>query len=254
MWARSSFLRRRKEAVEGERARDVVHDREHVRAEVLLQLRVLVQVVQHDLGDGVALQDDDQALAGTARGLVADVGDSTDTAVLHQLGDLDRQVVRVDLVRQFGDDQADTALDLLDADDGAHRDRAAAGAVGVLDALDAEDLRAGREVRPLDPLDQLLEELLARSLRVGEVPESAVGDLTEVVRRDVRRHADRDADRAVDQQVREPARENGRLLGATVVVVLEVDGLLVDVPDHLERERGHLRLGVPRRRGAVVAG
>ena len=36
-----------------------------------------------------------------------------------QLGDLERQVVGVDLVRQLGDDQAGAALDLLDVDDRA---------------------------------------------------------------------------------------------------------------------------------------
>ena len=142
----------RDEAVERQRARHAVDDREHVRAEVLLQLRVLVEVVQHDLGDGVALEHDHEALAGAAGGLVADVGDAGDLAVLDEVGDLDREVVGVDLVRQLGDDEAGAALDLFDVDDGAHRDRAAAGAVGVLDALDAEDLRAGREVGALDAL------------------------------------------------------------------------------------------------------
>ena len=69
---------RRDEAVERERARHAVDDREHVRAEVLLQLGVLVEVVQHDLRDGVALEHDDEALAGAAGGLVADVGDAGD--------------------------------------------------------------------------------------------------------------------------------------------------------------------------------
>ena len=71
---------------------------------------------------------------------------------LHEVGDLDREVVGVHLVRQLGDDEAGAALELLDVDDRAHRDRSAAGAVGVLDALDAEDLRAGREVGALDAL------------------------------------------------------------------------------------------------------
>ena len=57
----------RDEAVERQRARHAVDDREHVRAEVLLQLGVLVQVVQHDLGDGIPLQHDHEALAGAVR-------------------------------------------------------------------------------------------------------------------------------------------------------------------------------------------
>ena len=83
---------------------------------------------------------------------------------------------------------------------------------------------------------------------------AASDDLAQVVRRDVGRHADRDADRAVDQQVREPRRQHRRLLRAAVVVVLQIDGVLVDVAHHLHGERSHLGLGVPVGGGAVVAG
>ena len=93
-------------------------------------------------------------------------------------------------------------------------------------------------------------------LAVGvlQVPLDAVGHLAQVVRRDVGGHADGDARGAVDQQVREPRRQDGRFLVLAVVVVLEVDGVLVDVPDHFHGQRRHLGLGVPRGGGAVVAG
>ncbi|CAH0306650.1 hypothetical protein SRABI128_04361 [Microbacterium sp. Bi128] len=242
------------EGIEAERARHAVDDREHVGGEVVLQLGVLVEVVQHHLGHGVALEHDHQSLAGAARGLVAEVGDAGDLAVLDEFGDLDGQVVRVGLVRQLGDHQARAALEFLDVDHGAHRDGAAARAVGVLDALVAQDRGAGREVRSLDALDQLFEQLFAAGGRVGQVPLHTVGDLTEVVRRDVGGHADGDARGTVHQQVREPGRQDGRLLVLAVVVVLEVDGFLVDVPDHLHGQRRHLGFGVPRGGRAVVAG
>ena len=127
--------------VQAQRPRHAVDQGEHVRAEGVLQLGVLVEVVQHDLGHRVALEHDDQPLAGPGAALVLDVGDAGDPAVLDQLGDLHGQVVRVHLVRQLGDDQAGAApVVLLDLDDGAHGDRAAAGAVGVLDAAAADDL------------------------------------------------------------------------------------------------------------------
>ena len=214
---------------------------------------MLVQVVQDDLGDRVALEHDDQALARTTRGLVTDVRDALDLAVLDQVRDAQRQVVGVDLVGELGDDEADPVLDLLDVDDRAHGDGSTTRAVRLLDALVAEDRRAGREVRALDLGQQDLEELLLGGLRVLEVPLHAVRDLTEVVRGDVRRHADRDTGRAVDQQVREPRGQDDGFLGTAVVVVLEVDGLLVDVPDHLRGQRRHAALGVSRGRGRVVA-
>ncbi len=242
------------ERVDRERARDGVDERDHVRAEGVLELRVLVEVVEHDLGDGVALEHDDKTLAGAARRLVAQVGDPLDLAVLDEVTDLGGEVVRVDLVGQLGDDQADAALDLLDVDDRTHRDRAAARAVGVFDALATEDGRAGREVRTLDDAQERLEKLLTGHVGVGEVPTDTLGHLAEVVRRDVRRHAHGDAGGPVDEEVREARRQDRRLLRTAVVVVLEVDGVLVDLADHLHRERRHAALGVPRRRGRVVSG
>ena len=174
-------------------------------------------------------------------------------ALLDELGDLLREGVGVDLVGQLGDDEALPVVDLLDLHDRPHDDRAAPGAVGVLDAAAAQDQRAGREVRALDALHQRLEQLLAWRLRVLEVPLGAGGDLTQVVRRDVGGHADRDAGGAVDQQVGEAARQDRGLLRLAVVVVAEVDRVLVDVTHHLQRQRRHPALGVPRRGGRVVA-
>ena len=215
---------------------------------------MLVQVVQHDLGDGVALEHYHQALAGAAGGLVAQVGDAGDLAVLDQLGDLHREVVRVGLVRQLGDHQAGAALEFLDGDHGAHGDGAAAGAVGVGDALGAQDHGAGGEVRALDAQHQFLEQFLAAGIRVLQVPLHAGGDLAQVVRRDVGGHAHGDAGGAVDQEVRETRRQDGGFLVLAVVVVLEVDGVLVDVADHLHGQLRHLGFRVTRGGRAVVAG
>ena len=241
------------EAVERKRARNAVDDREHVRAEGVLQLRVLVEVVEHDLGDGVALEHDLEALTRAARRLVANVRDARDLAVLDEVNDLDRQIVGVHLVRQLGDDQAHPSLDLLDVHHGAHRDEAAARAVRVFDALAAKDGRAGGEVRALDALHERLEQLLLRRLGVVEVPLHASGHLPQVVRGNVRGHTHGDTGRTVNQQVGETRRKDDGFLLATVVVGLKVHGVFVDVPHQLHGERGHLALGVPRGGGAVVA-
>ena len=128
---------------DGQGAGHAVDEREHVGGEVLLQAGALVEVVEDDLGDGVTLEDDDEALAGTTGGFVADVGDAADCSVAHELGDLVGEVVGVDLVGQLGDDEALAALDFLNVHDGALGDGAAAGAVGVFDALAAQDGGAG---------------------------------------------------------------------------------------------------------------
>ena len=242
------------EAVDGQGAGHTVDEREHVGGEVLLQAGALVEVVEDDLGDGVALEDDDEALAGSAGGFVADVGDAADRAVAHELGDLVGEVVGVDLVGQFGDDEALAALDFLNIDDGALRDGAASGAVGVFDALAAQDGGAGGEVGSGDEREECFEELLARGLGVFEGPFDAAREFTQVVRRDARRHADGDAFGAVGEQVREAGGQDGGFLVAAVVVVLEVDAFLVDVADHLHGQGSHLALGVTGGCGAEVAG
>ena len=55
-----------------------------------LHRRVLVELVEHDLGDGVALELDHQAHAALV-GLVAQVGDLGDPLLVDELGDLSDQ-------------------------------------------------------------------------------------------------------------------------------------------------------------------
>ena len=141
----------------------------------------------------------------------------------------------------------------LPADD----DPAAAGGVEVADRVDpllltrdgvalllvAEDGAPGREVGPGDDPAQVVD----AHLRVVDQRVDGLADLVEVMRRDVGRHADGDARRAVDQEIRQLRGEDGRLTEASVVVVDEVDGLLLDVGQHLVGDGGHPRLGVAHR-------
>jgi hypothetical protein len=154
------------ELVEAQGAGNAVDEREHVRAERVLQLGVLVEVVEDDLGDGVPLEDDDDPQPGLVGGVVAQVRDPLHPPGVDQVRDLRGEVVRVDLVGQLIDDEAGTALDLLDVHHRAHDDLAAPGAVGVLDAAGAHDEPAGREVRSLDPQKELAEQLVVLGPRV----------------------------------------------------------------------------------------
>ena len=116
-----------------------------------------------------------------------------------------------------------------------------------------DDQAAGGEVRALDPFEQGLEQLLVGGLGVVQAPLGAGRHLAQVVRRDLGRHADRDPLGTVDQQVGEPGREDHGLAGAPVVVGPEVDGVLVDVPEHLHGQRREPALGVPVGGRRVVA-
>ena len=70
---------------QAEFARLAVDDGQHDDAEADLQLRVLVEVVEHDFGLLAALQLEDDAHA-VAVALVADVGDALDLLVVDQRG------------------------------------------------------------------------------------------------------------------------------------------------------------------------
>ena len=214
-----------------------------------LQRREAVELVQHHVGHGVALQLDDDAHA-LAVGLVANVGDAFDLLLAHQLGDLLDHRRLVHLIGDLGDDERLALLaDGLGRDAAAHEDRAAALVIGGADAGAAEDEAAGREVGPGDDLDQLVD----GDGRIVEIGDAGVDHLAEIVRRDVGRHADGDAAGAVDQQIGKLRRQHDRLALAAVIVRLEIDRVLLEV---VEQRHGRARepdLGVAlgRRRIAV---
>ena len=84
-------------------SRPAAVQRQHVDAEAGLQRRVAVELVEHDVGHGVALDLDDDAHA-VAVGFVAEIGDAFDALVAHQLGDLLDHPRLVHLIGHFGDD------------------------------------------------------------------------------------------------------------------------------------------------------
>jgi hypothetical protein len=69
--------------------------------------------------------------------------------------------------------------------------------------------------------------------------------------RDVRRHSDGDAAGAVDQQIRETGRKDLRLLPASIVIGLEIDGIFVDVAEQEIRDLCEPRFGVSHRRRRI---
>ena len=134
-----------------QRPRHAVDERDHVDAERRLQRGVLVELVEDDLGDLVALERDDDPHAAALGGVVLEVGDPADLLLADELGDLHDEAVLAALlhgVRQLGDDERlAPAPDVLRVRLAAYAHAAAAGLVGVEDPLSAEDDAAGREVR-----------------------------------------------------------------------------------------------------------
>ena len=107
---------------------------------------------------------------------------------------------------------------------------------------------AGGEVRALH---------VAHQIAAGERGIVDQGDrgrdgLAQVVRRDVGGHAHGDARAAVDQQVGEAGGQDRGLFPALVVVGRPVDGLRVDVAQHLGGDAGQAALRVAHGRGRVA--
>ncbi len=102
--------------------RPAADNRQHDDAEVLLQLRVLVQVVEDDVRDLAALQFDDDAHP-IAVGFVANVRDPLDHLVADQIGDALLQPRLVHLIRDLVDDDLlaiAASLERFDLHLGAH--------------------------------------------------------------------------------------------------------------------------------------
>ena len=93
---------------------------------------------------------------------------------------------------------------------------------------------------PLDVLHQAGQV----DVRVLDIGHTAVNDLTQVVGRDVGSHTNGNALTAVDQQVRETAGQNAGLLLGLIKVGVPVDGILVDIGQHLHGHAAHAGLGV----------
>ena len=225
-----------------------VDQRDHVHAEGVLQLGLLVQIVEHDLGDFAALELEHHAHARFV-GFVADIGNTVELLVAHQFGDALEQRLLVDLVGQLIDDDGRAAVaDFFEVRLSAHHHTATAGAIAIAHTGHAIDDAGGREVRRRDDLDQLID----RALGCLQHMQRAIDHFGDVVRRDVGRHADCDAGRAVDQQVGDAGRQHRRLFFLAVIVGYEIDSFLVDVGQQFLRNLVEAALGVTHCRRVVA--
>jgi len=116
----------------------------------------------------------------------------------------------------------------------------------------AVDDSAGGEVGTRDDVHQLVDgDLFATSPATRHVSHG-VAHLSQIVRRDIRGHADSDAHGAIHQQVGQRGGQYGRLLEASVEVIQEVDGVLVDVMQHERGDLGETCFGIAHGCGAIA--
>ena len=229
-----------------------VIQRQHDDTNGVLQLGVTVQLVQHDLGVGILFDLDDDLHAGTAGRFIVQVADALDTLILHEVRDGFDQAGLVDHVRDLVDEDLVAAVFLFD-DFGtaSQRDFSAASGVSGTDARAAHDDAAGGEIGPFDVLHQARQV----DLRVIDEGDHTVDDLAQVMGRNIGSHANRDALTAVDQQVRKAAGQDVGFLFSLIKVGVPIDGILVNIRQHLAGHFGHAGLSITvSSRGVAVHG
>ena len=221
---------------------------EQIDAEGFLQRRVLIELVEDDVGYGIALELDDDAHSVAVR-LIAEIGDSFNFLFLHQTGNLLDDAIFVDHERDFTDNDLllAGAFDRLSKSLAAHLDDAFTLMVCLGDRLLAVNETAGREIRPRDILHQLLD----RKVRIFHQGDQSIDHFPQIVRRDIGRHSDRDTRGTIDQQIWHARRQNRRFFEGVVVVRSEIDGLFLDIRQQLFGETGHADFGVAHRRGRI---
>ena len=175
-----------------------VNQGHHVDAKGVLQLRLLVQVVEHHLGHFATLELNHHPHARLV-GLVLNVANALNLFLVHQLGNALEQALFVHLVGDFVDDDrlALAFVNVFKVALGAHHHTAAASAVAVFDAGNAVNQAACWKVGRWNNLHQLIN----AGFGLAQQVQASVYHLVEVVRRNVGGHAHRNTARAVDQQV-----------------------------------------------------
>ena len=219
---------------------------EHVEVarERILQRGRAIELGHELVGVDTALKVDGDAQAREV-GLIADVSDFLDLALLGELDDALDDDIGLGGVGDLVD--LDDALFGNPAPAGANLEAAQAGLDDLLHLLAAVDnLAAGREVGHGHIFEQV-------AVGILEVVHRGSADLIEVETADVRSHGDADALVGRDKDVGERGGQQARLLHGTVVAVDEIDGVLVDVLEDLGTDGGELGFGITRSGVAQVA-
>ena len=171
-----------------------IHHRQENHAEAFLHLRMLVELVQHNLLFRAPLELHHHPHAVAAR-FITNIGNVIHDLVIHQLGNTLHQLRLVYLEGNFSNDDGFAPLDhVLYSGFSAHHEAPPSMRVGSLDSTAAVDVGAGRKIRPFHKLEQV-RELRRRIIDQGD---GGIHDLRQVVRRNLGCHADRDAVRTVD--------------------------------------------------------
>ena len=194
-----------------------------------LERSIFEQRVQDYIRVCAYLQFDDDAHTFSG-GLVIHIDDAVYLLVLHQFHDFLDKLALVYHIRYFGDDyRLPAGFAHLDFGPRPDDDSSPAGLESVPDTLMALDDASSREVRAL----YVMHQFIRSDVGVVDIRADGVAGLSEIVRSHIGSHTHGDSGRAVEKQERRLCRKDGRLLEGIVEIVLEINGILVDVGHHL---------------------
>ncbi len=230
-------------------ARLTIHDRQENHGEAFLHLRVLVQLVQHNLRLGASLQLDHDPHA-IAIALVTHIRNLVNDLFVHQLRDALDQRVLVDLVRNLGNDNCFASTrNLLGRRTRPHQEASPPRAIGLRNIRAPIQEAARRKIRTL----HMLQHFFQTSQRIVDQRDRRIDHFRQIMRRNIRRHSNRNPIRPIHNQVWNTRRKSRRLKRGLVVIRHKIDRIHVDVSQHLAGYLHHAAFGIPhcRRRIAI---
>ncbi len=209
-----------------------------------MQRRELIELIEHDLRIGVALEFQHEPHRLFQVALVPQGRDALDPILVDQLGDPLLNAIAGLLERNLVHDDSESPFAVFfNPRAGAQGDRAAAGVVAAADSRAPHDHAAGGKVRAGHDLEQFID----RDVGFVDHADHRIADLAQIVRRDRRGHADCDPIRAVHEQIRKLRRQHGRLATLLVVIRHEIDRVELQVLEHQRRDRRHAGFGISHR-------
>ena len=227
--------------------------RQHIDAEGVLQLRLLVQDIFDALRVGILFQLQHDPDAVVIR-LIADIRHLRQDLLICQLRHVLQELADPGSdhrIRDLGDHQPVlvTAPDSrLVYDSAAQSQLARACGIYRLEIGFVGYDTSRREVRSL----QYIKELRHGALPVSDICDACIAYLTQIVRRYGRAHADRDAVRTVDEKIGHSDRQHHRLTLLLVIVRDEIDRLVEILEIYLLGELLKSRLRISHRRRLVA--
>ena len=215
-----------------ERLRSLADQSQHDDADCRLKWRKLKQLREYNFFIGLFFQNDVQSHLPARRLAVSQVDDARDafnSLVTDEQFEFFTDPVTSIEVRDLGHDNDVAVFFCFEVRLRAECECRPTGLITFSDAVSATNDAAGREVGAGQDVDNLVD----RCFRFVNQHDDGVGDFGEVVRRNAGRHSNGDSGRAVDEQVWKLRWQNNRFGSALIVRWCKVDGVVLNVCQHV---------------------